>query len=1180
MKSWFVVTGALFLLSPLLLPALEFRQEGKKLIFTTPRMKAIVEDARIVHVATRDGKDVFASFATPERSRTSGLGNMLGQAKLMSHIHQVWGDPSINKYPYKKLKDTSCYRNPCKQTRLTVKKQGKTVIACWQGLSNGKKFFQKDSITLSFEKDAAGALAITAEGKSGENGVFGLQLPIENISGKGKFILPTMGGMEYASSGEPVFMGFRHGTLFYEAAVMTYVLKNASMGFWVENATFRPFYAMVGRNKNASSFGLEINTLIPFEMRDSITTPVYKLDVFQNADWIAAARPYRNWYHKTFAKDIAKRESIAWANRINTIIDGWIPGEKELKKIASFVDPEQVLFHIWQARKPGWDKELPDYTLRSGTAESIQRAHKHKFKVMCYVCALCANYRSPVWVRDKLETFFLTRKDSIANYKGGQEAFNEKLAGNIVAYDGKNQFAKARVGGLIYGDPSSPGWRKYYPKKIREMNEIGGLDANYQDTLGCTGDVGNGVVDGLSAGLSYTALTRALAKEMPNTPMASEYGPSPIAMGIKWPLNYVQVWGGRAFRRYRMHHQHPITPFLFGYRTWVPSIAVGDSFHRHLVAACSDALSGMGVFECNGKLATEAGFRDHLLYRSGIFTANALKPCYPERKYPKGVRAMYKDKNGGFWQYKDDGKLQVMLDPAGKAVYARIDGASTVKVPGLEIPNWPCRKGDLMFGLDPAREYVLFPVKKRQSGTNRFEINSLPKGAGLESFFAAKEFAYIQIGGKGNGVIDVKIPAAYKYIYINDQPLKGRKIAGKLPMRITFFTGKDSAPDEIRDNPNGSIEEAAPSPLSPRRRYFAPRAAFHFYSGAFHSAYKVKESDDAVDLYFQNFQSRYGNGSQLFLKINGKTVAKFDCRPKGKKWDIKQHCWTMPLKAYKGKHVLISAVVSNKSSSNADMLFVTKPAIVKTKLATFKETFPAPRKRAGEGKKPVFKRPNGKPLALLPAPNWKGKGISFGKGVTLYTPWTSHGVIMSSNVYSFEKEKKYFLSGQFRSAASQKGPFFLGICQMDKYGRIIQGVNVNAVPGTESILTGPRKKGDNKLMVLDASKWQEGMMISLGGKIPAESLAGPIAGISKYSSDWGVFLANPLKKDVPSDLPVRLHRSGHTHNYVGIGALGKEFAPRGGFVKRWPGAVKFRILILSKQVLEFKDLKLEAFADK
>ena len=115
-------------------------------------------------------------------------------------------------------------------------------------------------------------------------------------------------------------------------------------------------------------------------------------------------------------------------------------------------------------------------------------------------------------------------------------------------------------------------------------------------------------------------------------------------------------------------------------------------------------------------------------------------------------------------------------------------------------------------------------------------------------------------------------------------------------------------------------------------------------------------------------------------------------------------------------------------------------------------------------------------------------------------------------------------------------------------------------------------------MVFDASRWHVGGLAAPGKDIPAEAVLGPVENISKYGSDYGVFLKKPLKKTLGSGTPIALHRDGATYHYVfSHGKLSGEFTEVGGQLKWWPGAVKFRVILLGSVPVQFKDLKLDVY---
>lgn len=918
------------------LNAFEFQQQKDILTFRAKQTEIKIKNARIIGVKNLQSGVLLADPEAKTFAKTAGVGNMKGKAKEMSNLHSPWGEPSL-KLARQPIKSTTIYRYPDAKSKLAVKKEKNRVTAVWKGLTDSKKFYPRDFIKLEISEDKNGYLAIQSYGKTAEKGVFSISVPIENLNGKGKFVLPSFGGMMHAAGGTPAYLRFQDTGLFYEAKFMSYMFKNTSLGYWYEDPTFRPYYAMFERGREATSFGLEINNIMPFELYNEIKSPVLKIATFADSAWVAAARPYRDWYQKTFAKDIAKRDSIAWANKINAICDPGVGSEAAMKRIKELMPTDKILLHVWQARKLGFSALVPDYTLRENYPKEVARAHKHGFKVMCYVCSLCAVYKSPAWERDNLESFFITRKNNINNYGGGKNAFDENLVGTLTAAKGKDQFGHLKKGAFLYCDPLGKKWRDYFSSLVVEVNRSSGTDANYQDTLGCTSDNGNGFIDGLSGAQGNAALARTLAEKV-GAPMASEYGPEPIAFAVKWPLNYPQVWGNMEFRRYRIHNQRPLAAFLFGYRTWIPTVNAFDDFHKHLLVACSDALGGFGLFAPSTEIDIKEGFSDHLVLRTKIYVDKELVPYFPERKYPENIIAMYKGIDG-IYSYYDDGTLQMMLDPKGKPLYGRVHNVSSIKVKDLCIPHWPSADKDGIYGLNPESSYALYPV---ENAKQELSIGRLPSDVRVKFCYTAPEYAYIELDGKGSVDLPVKYSSKFKSMYVNDKLVSSKRIAGKLPLRVFLSTNKTVEPDQIvRVNIKSGIADSKFLPMPGLRIKHEGKVMYqlHGYNSTFlDSVFEVKNADDAVEILLRNTQPTDGNGVILSLHVNGLEIASFDCLQGKKPMDTNLRKWRVPLGKFKGQHVLISVRANNKESSVRDQQYVSKPCIVKDPAQKFSET--------------------------------------------------------------------------------------------------------------------------------------------------------------------------------------------------------------------------------------------------
>ena len=61
-------------------------------------------------------------------------------------------------------------------------------------------------------------------------------------------------------------------------------------------------------------------------------------------------------------------------------------------RVAGMFEPDTVLFHEWNARAPGFDRDLPDWTPREGYPERVRSLQEHGFRTMAYVNTYCVNW--------------------------------------------------------------------------------------------------------------------------------------------------------------------------------------------------------------------------------------------------------------------------------------------------------------------------------------------------------------------------------------------------------------------------------------------------------------------------------------------------------------------------------------------------------------------------------------------------------------------------------------------------------------------------------------------------------------------------------------------------------------------------------------------------------------------
>lgn len=933
---------------------LEVKRSGQRVIVRSERVEAVFEDGQITACKSLAQGVVFAAPEHNAGAMPVGLGCAVNQDAELRRTHTPWGSASISEkvLPH----NWPIYLHPTAASQLDLFNDGELWRLHWQGLGTTTNFFPECAFTITIGLDTTGALCWQAHGVAPQGGIFGILTPLNNIAAAVRFVLPHFGGMEFRHTPKNRLAPFC-GAPFWEAPVAAIELEGMALGLWLHNPEFAPYYVFFKNGPSGFAFGYEPNSLMPIEDKRSFTTPQLKLDIFPG-DWKNAMTPFKNWYRQEFAAEIARRDSIAWADQIKLIIDH----RTEFERVAATFDPSTVMFHNWNARAPDFDTELPDWTPREGFIESVEKMHTFGFKSMAYVNTYCINYQSPVFQRDHLENVFLTRKNSLWRYNNDtqnpQSGVSEMLIGTVNQAKGADQFVDIAPGKLLYGDPLSATWRHYHAEAMCVWNQTTGSDANYEDTAGCVGDHGNGTVAGLSAGQGSVEQMRLLQKTQPTVPMASEYGPEGIAFAVKWPLNYAQVWGGEKFRRQRVHTQLPVTSFLYGYTTWIPIINCGDDFTRHLITACSDATGGMGMLSSSFAELEAGGMNAHLTHRALLFTQKRLKPYFPDHVYPTNTRCYYQGIDG-LYQYYDDGKLQKMLAPDGSELYARLDGSRSYKG-SLKLPGWPLCHADGIFGLNPELNYALFPP--RSTATEPLEIGTLPEDVMLERYYTDPNFIFLSLKGSTNESTTVDFKVRFKWefdeLYINGEPQETTTAwQGQVTLPLYLLACKKPAPPDY-DQPIGSdatlvrkigpigIQEdqaVALKELPHKRRIGGIRGHFvnYYQDKQLDWLLRVPDPEAALKFLFQNFSDCYGNGSIVKIYLNGQLVHAYDCVKANPAYDAKlKNPKTifntalqeriLPLGKYAGRTVLISLAVDHKSESNSDNQYIIIPLLQKS----------------------------------------------------------------------------------------------------------------------------------------------------------------------------------------------------------------------------------------------------------
>jgi hypothetical protein len=922
---------------------------------TSPRLAATVIDGTIVSLKDLRTGEVHADAVTGDLTMPRGLGHMAGNVKAMETLHCPWGNAQMNQgLPPGQAFPTMHFPSPEGRFVATAIKGG--MRGTWAGLTNGKEQFPQESLTVECTVDGLGQLLIRATAQSDTGGVYGVQAPVANLHPDHRFYVASFGGVMYDRTNRPGLITLG-GAPFWEAAVIAAEGKQGSLCLWAEDPTFRPNFCFLNWSGKSFSAALEALNLIPYEQHQQVASVTWHLDVFSGG-WVDAMTPYKQWYARAFAPEMKTRAATRWADKIRVIVDHVAGGEETYRALAATFDPETVLLHNWNARAPEFDHDLPDWTPRAGYVDSVKLAHQHGFHQMAYVNTYCVNYGSPVFVRDKVQSFGLLR-----GY-GGVSRYPEK----------PTTWADIKDGQLLYLDPLSPAWRQYHTDMMLTWRQETGTDANYEDTAGAIGDYGNGVIDGKSGTQGATEQFRELLRRNPEVPMAAEYAPEPIAFAIRWPLRYQQVWGNEATRVWWMEHQRPVSAYIHGplARAWVPVINAESDFAKHVVVACSDALGGMAqIAGVRSALEATSGMNYHMRTRAQLFAHRQLTPVFPRERWDDGLACLYEDREGRRYRYTVSPTVQQMSGPDGQPLYQRVTGLNQFATP-LTLPGWPAAAEGKLLGLNPDIRYALC-----QGGHDRTKVQvlGLPDGIRIKRYEGNALRTVVALEPIGDsspkaGKITLQTNAKFSALLINDKPAALPAVPDKatrsepadydvtFPAYLTFFE-KGAPKVKVGELLGDGLEKgrfiAMASGLERGDEYVVPfrpectipgagKQVFMFINGGAECEVVldylalVPDAQTSVQVYVRNNQVKYGNGGIARLYVNGHEVHGADLGPRPNPdwkagmdpyqknvWDTDIHGWRVPLGHLAGQPVALTIASDAKGSNNADQIWWTRP---------------------------------------------------------------------------------------------------------------------------------------------------------------------------------------------------------------------------------------------------------------
>ena len=911
------------------------RPHPRGLVIDNGFVRAVVADGAIVELTNVRTGEVHATGATVPAWVPAGMGVLRGHAGNMEQLHT----PNSRMKPApRNFRESvlSVYHVPASGAKVEFQELPDGGSATWTGLTDGSRDFPLETLKITARsEESSGIISLVAECMSPERGVFGLQVPIVNLHGDHTLFVPSFGGVMYKRGSIDGLLCLGGGAPYLEAPVIAAEGRAGSLCMWWEDPEFSPCFGFLSCTEGSIAIGLERMNLMPFEEVERASVPALRIAVTAGG-WSQAMRSYRDWYTTAFGAELQQRESVAWASKIRVIVDQFDPSERSLRELAGLMDPSTVMLHDWEPRAAPFDTQLPEWSPRDGYLEKVLRCKSMGFRTMGYVNTYCVNVGSPVFESDLLASFALPRR--IAGYQQYQAP--------------RTSWETLGKGDLAYLDSVPQRWRDYHCDSMVDWNRRTRTDANYEDVGSTAGDYGNGKVEGLSGPQGGAEMFRALLRQNPGVPMASEHCAEHMAFASKWPMRYPQKWGDPAIRRSWMSDLRPVTTFIHGdgSRPWVPTLNAETEEGRILVAACADALGGVAQVPARpGDLRAKVGVLAHLRDRAMLFSGLQLEPDFSSSIVGDPVACRYRDKSGAKYAYETNGLVQEMRGPSGTPVYQRITSVTRFDSP-LWLGGWPACNSTGVFGLNPDAWYCLTSIRPPET---KLTVEGLSEGAMITRYVETRDAVLLCIGATGgatSATVRMTTRAPFVSTTLNDCVVEGpgsqsRSYETPLPARFVFAIVPPpvvSIGSTLSGDPDGryvgvqsGIERGTPYLAQRRTMGLVPGLVdpqvWTLCCGGGDSEItmdyliRVPDSSSSMLIGMSCPEPVAGNGVRVRACINGQDVhlAEFVPTPGGH-----SEAWMIPIGRLAGQTILLTIGTDGRGDDNCDVVWWTRPTLV------------------------------------------------------------------------------------------------------------------------------------------------------------------------------------------------------------------------------------------------------------
>jgi hypothetical protein len=661
------------------------------------------------------------------------------------------------------------------------------------------------SVRVAYRLDpASGDLIASQEAKPPEAGVWGVEWEVGYIPLDMSILVPGNSGLKLSADSPGNQWSFEY-PISWEAQLV--VVEGRGRGFYVfaDDAQGRFKRLTVTRSQQGWQLGLATINYAPFDPLTECNSVAWRLNVYEG-DWRVPARRYRDWMAANLRPTRVADQQPAWVKDIRCVV---IMGMEipVIEALAERLDPRQTLLYIPGWRKPGYDRDYPNYADVVPEWEPfVRRAHELGYRVMPHVNyfgvdplnELYAQFepyqvRSP-WGNHDKQWWLWERADPVIKF--------------------------------AYINPACKAFRELFVARMKELCERYQVDALHLDQTLCIFNDNNGLVDGMSMLQGNLALHRDLREALPQVALSGE-GLDEItcvheafAQRHVYGLNHADGTWNRSY----LDMAHPISSYLLRpYTIMYGYLGCAPPTSGQMYAAWNEAYEHWGVIPTLkpdlAQIANPTGFSHQFFDEANVWLGQRLGPDM-DGDWPATVAFPFRTASGERAVRTADHRLMW----GDREVSRTITNVTEVKLPG-SIPGWRAYDAHRLFGLLPESWY---PYLAEPRDMDAFHVEGLPEGFRCAQIIPQTDMAYIRTEQTGGIVAD--LPALLNKATCGSIPFEGEAVE---------VTGPLQAEDGSHFLADGTTMRAHP-PWKAKRRNPATNAIEANGTGIAYARYGTK----------------------------------------------------------------------------------------------------------------------------------------------------------------------------------------------------------------------------------------------------------------------------------------------------------------------------------------------------